>query len=66
MTLIDRQYLARPYYGSRRTAAWLATKGYVVNRKRGPARLMRLARVAIYLCQRHRGQGRHPRLAQLL
>ena len=25
MTLLDRQYLARPYYGSRRMAAWLAT-----------------------------------------
>jgi hypothetical protein len=26
MALIDRQYLARPYYGSRRMAAWLATQ----------------------------------------
>ena len=26
VALIDRQYLARPYYGSRRLAAWLATK----------------------------------------
>ena len=34
MALIDRQYLARPYYGSRRMAAWLATQGHVVNRKR--------------------------------
>jgi hypothetical protein len=24
-SLIDRQYLARPYYGSRGMAAWLAT-----------------------------------------
>ena len=48
MALIDRQYLARPYYGSRRMAAWLATQGYVVNRKR-VQRLMRLAGlVAIY------------------
>src|SRR5216684_8738707 len=45
MTLIDRQYLARPYYGSRRMAAWLATQGHIVNRKR-IRRLMRL--VAIY------------------
>jgi putative transposase len=30
MELIDRQYLARPYYGSRRMAAWLATQGHVV------------------------------------
>jgi putative transposase len=48
MALIDRQYLARPYYGSRRVAAWLATQGFVVNRKR-VRRLMRLAGlVAIY------------------
>jgi len=48
MALIDRQYLARPYYGSRRMAAWLATQGYPVNRKR-VQRLMRLmALVAVY------------------
>jgi putative transposase len=48
MALIDRQYLARPYYGSRRVAAWLATQGHVVNRKR-VRRLMRLmGLVAIY------------------
>jgi putative transposase len=48
MALIDRQYLARPYYGSRRMAAWLATQGHLVNRKRA-RRLMRLmGLVAIY------------------
>src|ERR1700682_4261937 len=48
MALIDRQYLARPYYGSRRTAAWLATQGHPVNRKR-VQRLMRLiGLVAVY------------------
>jgi putative transposase len=48
MVLIDRQYLVRPYYGSRRMAAWLATQGHLVNRKR-VRRLMRLAGlVAIY------------------
>ena len=26
MALIDRRYLARPYYGSRRMAAWLRPK----------------------------------------
>ena len=47
MALIDRQYLARPYYGSRRMAAWLATQGHLVNRKR--VQLMRLiGLVAIY------------------
>jgi putative transposase len=43
--LIDRQYLARPYYGPCRMAAWLATQGHVVNRKR-VQRLLGL--VAIY------------------
>src|SRR5215470_16714701 len=48
MALIDRHYLARPYYGSRRMAAWLATQGHWVNRKR-VQRLMRvLELVAIY------------------
>src|SRR3954452_2636119 len=48
MELIDRQYLARPFYGSRRMAGWLATQGHTVNRKR-VQRLMRLmGLVAIY------------------
>ena len=48
MALIDRQYLARPYYGSRRMTAWLAMQGHIVNRKR-VQRLMRLmGLVAIY------------------
>jgi putative transposase len=41
MALIDRQYLARPFYGSRRMTAWLRTQGHPVNRKR-VQRLMRL------------------------
>jgi putative transposase len=45
MALIDRHYLARPYYGSRRMAAWLATQGHCVNRKR-VQRLMRLLGLA--------------------
>src|SRR3984893_8255501 len=45
MALIDRQYLARPYYGPRRMAAWLATQGHRVNRKR-VQRLMRLLGLA--------------------
>jgi putative transposase len=48
MELIDRQYLACPFYGSRRMAAWLATQGFAVKRKR-VQRLMRLmGLVAIY------------------
>jgi putative transposase len=45
MALIDRQYLVRPYYGSRRMAAWLGTQGHRVDRKR-VQRLMRLLGLA--------------------
>ena len=48
MALIDRQYLSRPYYGSRRLAAWLATQGHVVNRKRAQRLMRLLGLVAIY------------------
>ncbi len=40
MVLIDRQYLATPFYGSRRMTAWLRRQGHAVNRKR-VRRLMR-------------------------
>jgi putative transposase len=41
MRLIDEQYTARPYYGSRRMTVWLVEQGEEVNRKR-VQRLMRL------------------------
>lgn len=48
MGLIDRQYLATPFYGARRMAAGLRARGYGVSRKR-VQRLMRLMGiVAIY------------------
>ena len=34
MKLIDHQYLATPFYGSRKIAAWLKSQNYSVNRKR--------------------------------
>jgi len=40
MKLIDRQYLATPFYGTRKMAAWLKSQGQRVNRKR-VRRLMR-------------------------
>lgn len=40
MRLIDEQYLATPFYGSRRMTAWLERRGEAVNRKR-VQRLMR-------------------------
>ena len=48
MALIDRHYLARPYYGSRRMAAWLATQGHLVNRKRVQPLMRLMGLVAIY------------------
>jgi putative transposase len=48
MELIDRQYLARPFYGSRRMAAWLTTQGFPVNRKRVQRLMRRMGLVAIY------------------
>ena len=41
MRLIDREYTAHPFYGSRRMTAWLRREGQEVNRKR-VQRLMRL------------------------
>jgi len=40
MKLIDRQYLATPFYGARKIVAWLKSQNYSVNRKR-VRRLMR-------------------------
>ena len=41
MRLIDGEYTAHPFYGSRRMTAWLSRRGEAVNRKR-VQRLMRL------------------------
>jgi putative transposase len=41
MKLIDRGYLATPFYGARKIAAWLKSQGQRVNRKR-VQRLMRV------------------------
>lgn len=41
MRLIDEQYTARPFYGSRRMTEWLTQQGEAVNRKR-VQRMMRL------------------------
>ena len=48
MELIDHQYMATPFYGARKIAAWLKRKGQIVNRKR-VRRLMQLMGIkAIY------------------
>lgn len=41
MEMIDHQYMATPFYGARKIAAWLKHKGQMVNRKR-VRRLMQL------------------------
>jgi putative transposase len=41
MKLIDRQYLATPFYGSRKMSVWLKSQGHLVNRKR-VCRLMQI------------------------
>jgi transposase len=57
-------HLPRPYYGSRRMAAWLATQGYIVNRKRAQPQIR--GGLPQRLCQRCRGKGWHRLLARLL
>ncbi len=48
MRLLDEQYTRTPFYGSRKMRAWLATKGFAVNRKR-VSRLMELMGIeAVY------------------
>ena len=66
MRLIDGEYTAHPFYGSRRMTAWLSRRGEAVNRKR-VQRLMRLMGLeAIYpkprLSAAGRGHRVHPTL----
>jgi putative transposase len=48
MKLIDRQYLATPFYGARRMAAWLKYQGHRVNRKRVRRLMQMMGLKAIY------------------
>jgi putative transposase len=48
MRLIDEQYTACPFYGSRRIGAWLKTQGHRVNRKRVQRLLRLMGLEAIY------------------
>ncbi len=66
MRLIDGQYTACPFYGSRRMTAWLAEHGEEVNRKR-VQRLMRLMGLeAIYPKPRLSLAGKAARQNRLL
>jgi len=48
MRLIDREYTAHPFLGSRRLTAWLQRQGEVVNRKRVQRLMRRMGLEAIY------------------
>jgi len=48
MKLIDRQYLATPFYGTRKIAAWLTSQGHRVNRKRVRRLMQVMGLKAIY------------------
>ena len=48
MRLIDEQYLATPFYGSRRMKVWLTAGGHVVNRKRVQRLMQMMDLEAIY------------------
>ena len=48
MRLIDEQYTARPFYGSRRMTEWLTQRGEEVNRKRVQRLMRRMGLEAIY------------------
>jgi putative transposase len=48
MKLIDRQYLATPFYGARKIAAWLKSQGRRVNRKRVQRLMRQMGLKAIY------------------
>ena len=62
MRLIDEQYTACPFYGSRRMTAWLEQRGEEVNRKR-VQRLMRIMGLeAIYPKPRLSAAGRGHRV----
>jgi putative transposase len=48
MKLIDRQYLATPFYGARRMVAWLRIQHYEVNRKHVRRLMLVMGLRAIY------------------
>src|SRR5262249_25920014 len=62
MALIDRQYTARPFYGSRRMTAWLRSQGHEVNRKRVRRLLGLMGLEAIHPRPRRWGDGQPHRV----
>jgi putative transposase len=67
MRLIDEQYTACPFYGSRRITAWLVSRGHEVNRKRVQRLLRVMGLEAIHPKPRRPATGRgHPVYPYLL
>ena len=66
MRLLDTQYTATPFYGSRRMTAWLRSQGYAVNRKRVTRLMQQMGIAAIYtkpqLSQAAEGHAIYPYL----
>jgi len=62
MRLLDEQYTARPFYGSRRMTAWLVSQGEAVNRKRVRRLLRIMGLEAIYPKPRLSAPGRGHRI----
>jgi putative transposase len=48
MRLLDAQYTATPFYGTRRMTAWLRSQGYAVNRKRVTRLMRQMGMEALY------------------
>jgi putative transposase len=62
MRLIDEEYTAHPFYGSRRMTAWLVRRGEAVNRKRVQRLLRVMGLEAIYPRPRLSSAGRGHRV----
>lgn len=58
MRLIDEQFLATPFYGSRQMASWLRREGYCVGRKRVRRLMRKMGLVPIY--QAPKTSPKHP------
>jgi putative transposase len=62
MRLLDAEYTAHPFYGSRRLTAWLVRQGEAVNRKRVQRLLRLMGLEAIYPRPRLSAPGRGHRI----
>ncbi len=58
MSLIDRQFLQTPFYGSRQRVRWLRRQGHAVGRKRVRRLMRQMGLVPIY--QAPRTSQKHP------